>query len=314
MLFFVNHVFVKEREMKRKKPAASSAVHFSKRKRERTKEEAPPPKKKQKPHSVYFSFVLALLLVSRGSASSHVPRQLVCRPSSSRRCQEQRAWKGKKEDGRKSIAFSPMPPSNLSPLALFLFNSPLSLSTPCSCAHSLTPLARIYSVLNSLGLYNKNAKILFLVREKKNEKHLFLLPPRSIGRRRGKNETAVPCLLAPFLSLLLPRPSRRDGRGLCVLEARDGWKLKGGQGDNEGQRERERERSGRKKEGETERPHRTLRSEARPLPSPPDLWPTLTSTSTTQRTASLPLPSPAPRPPSKTLKKHRASTTPARPR
>lgn len=46
MLFFVNHVFVKEREMKRKKPAASSAVHFSKRKRERTKEEAPPPQKK----------------------------------------------------------------------------------------------------------------------------------------------------------------------------------------------------------------------------------------------------------------------------
>jgi len=82
-----------------------------------------------------------------------------------------------------------------------------------------------------------------------------------------------------------------------VLEARDGWKLKGGQGNNEGQRERERERSGRKMEGETERPHRTLRSEARPLPSPPDLWPTLTSTSTTQRTASLPLPSPAPRPP-----------------
>ena len=34
-------------------------------------------------------------------------------------------------------------------------------------SRSSTLTHRIYSVLNSLGLYNKNAKILFLVREKK---------------------------------------------------------------------------------------------------------------------------------------------------
>ena len=85
---------------------------------------------------------------------------------------------------------------------------------------------RIYSVLNSLGLYNKNAKILFLVREKKKKgKNNLFFSSAAIDRRRGNEETAVPLPLSRALSLSLcylplPGPSLCDARGGCALEAR----------------------------------------------------------------------------------------------
>lgn len=137
------------------------------------------------------------------------------------------------------------------------FTSLTSLSFPTCFSHSSALTLRIYSVLNSLGLYNKNAKILFLVREKTVFLFSFFFS-RSIaaGLNKGGDEqrssafsraSLSPCY--PFLS----SPCICESRGGFLLDSRARKEAK-----RKKRRERERESEAHKKEEEeareTERP------------------------------------------------------------
>lgn len=71
-------------------------------------------------------------------------------------------------------------------------------------SRSSTLTHRIYSVLNSLGLYNKNAKILFLVREKKlRERKSFFFSSVAIIDRPEKRGNEQRSSALPRASLFL---------------------------------------------------------------------------------------------------------------